>query len=109
MLQAPRALAQRTLSSSCCSSIKMIRCSPPSQCAPSSSTTWALESGVHTAAQLVVGALIGVGSGAAWFGLEAALRGPVLAPLQRRLDRVWAWLDIRFDDCCGGDNGKDNR
>merc|ERR1712087_1042292 len=57
--------------------------------------------GVHSTSQLLVGSGLGVGTGAAWFVLEGLLRGPVLAPAQRRLDKAWAWLDIRCDGYCG--------
>eukprot|EP00747_Dinoflagellata_sp_TGD_P168439 gnl/TRDRNA2_/TRDRNA2_194819_c0_seq1.p1 gnl/TRDRNA2_/TRDRNA2_194819_c0~~gnl/TRDRNA2_/TRDRNA2_194819_c0_seq1.p1 ORF type:complete len:202 (+),score=48.91 gnl/TRDRNA2_/TRDRNA2_194819_c0_seq1:134-739(+) len=53
--------------------------------------------GVHTAAQLMAGALIGAVLGAASAALEVRLRKP-LARLQRLIDAIWSWLDIQAVD-----------
>mmetsp|Transcript_16930 Transcript_16930/g.22794 ORF Transcript_16930/g.22794 Transcript_16930/m.22794 type:complete len:198 (-) Transcript_16930:91-684(-) len=52
--------------------------------------------GVHSSAQLAVGSAIGAAAGAAWFGVEWQCRG-LFSQLQRRVDDVWAWLDVQCE------------
>ncbi|CAE8622163.1 unnamed protein product [Polarella glacialis] len=54
--------------------------------------------GVHSVAQLAVGAVIGIVAGMLSFTLEGYLGDPWLAKVQRSLDRAWNYLEIEFED-----------
>ncbi|CAK0863170.1 unnamed protein product [Prorocentrum cordatum] len=61
--------------------------------------------GVHSEAQLAVGAALGVAYSLAWFRLELALSAP-LARAQRLADAAWRGLGISWRECGGDPSGK---